>query len=196
MTRRVLWVSIAFLAAAVLFYSANRAAYKGYFSDDDLDNLGWPTFVGNDTFYTGLITPKFLPTNFRPAGFLYYRLMGRIWKLDYPPYVVVMQLFHGLNVILLFLVLRRLGLPDLAAMSGALFYAFHAAVMEAYWKPMYVFDVLCGTFCLITLLLYIRGQWVLALPAFWLAYKSKEIAVMLPLGLLAYEWLLGRREWR
>jgi hypothetical protein len=191
------WPPLAcFLVAAVLFYFANRAAYKGFFSDDDLTNTGWPTYVGNDTFYNGLLTPKFDESNFRPVGFLYYRFMGRTFKLNYPPYVFVIQGLHVINVIILFLLLRRLNFSNVAAGSGALFYTFHAAVMEAYWKPMYVFDLLCATLCLITLLLYIRGHWILALPAFWLAYKSKEIAVMLPVALLAYEFLLGRRNWK
>lgn len=190
------WILPAFfLAAAVLFYFENRAAYKGYFSDDDLDNLGWPTAVGNDVFYHGFATSRFDPSHFRPTGFLYYRLMGRAFKLTYPPYVAVLQVLHGLCAIMLFVLLRRLNLSSVAAGAGALFYAFHAVVMEAYWKPMYVFDLLCGTLCLVTLLLYIQGRWILAVPAFWLAYKSKEVAVMLPAVLIAYEWLLGERKW-
>jgi hypothetical protein len=185
-----------FLAAAVLFYFENRPAYKGYFSDDDFNNIGWPTFVSNNTFYEGLLTPKFDESNFRPVGFLYYRFMGRTFKLNYPPYVVVIQCLHGLNAIVLFFLLRRLNLSNIASGAGALFYAFNAAVMEAYWKPMYVFDLLCATLCLVTLLLYARGRWILALLSFWLAYKSKEVAVMLPVALLAFEWLLGRRNWK
>jgi hypothetical protein len=185
-----------FLAAAVLFFFANRAAYKGYFSDDDLINTGWPTFVGNDTFYHGLLTTKFDPSNFRPVGYLYYRIMGRTFKLNYKPYVAVIQGFHVLNAIMLFFLLRRLNLSSVAAGAGALFYAFHAVVMEVYWKPMYVFDLLCATLCLLTLLLYVRGAWIPALLSFWLAYKSKEVAVMLPVALLAYEFLLGRRNWK
>jgi len=187
----VLW-----LAAAVLFLVANRAAYKGYFSDDDLANVTWPPIVGSETFYKGLLTPQISQSNFRPVGFLYYRFMGRAFHLRYPPYVAVLQACHIVNVILLFLLLGRLGFSQLAAGAGALFFAFHAAVLEAYWKPMYVFDVLCATLCLLALLLYVRGRWLLALVPFWLAYKSKELAIMLPVALLAYEMFLGERKWK
>jgi hypothetical protein len=187
---------VCFLVAATLFYFENRPAYKGYFSDDDFNNIGWPTLVGNDTYYHGLMTPKFDESNFRPVGFLYYRVMGRTFKLNYPPYVVAIQCLHGLNAIILFFLLRRLNLSAVAAGAGTLFYAFHAALMEAYWKPMYVFDLLCATLCLITLLLYVRGHWILALLSFWLAYKSKEVAVMLPVVLLAFEFLRGQRNWK
>lgn len=191
------WTVIAcFLAAAVLFYFANRAAYKGYFSDDDLDNISWPTYVGLDVYVRQLLS--FTPgvDIFRPVGDIYYRYLHRAFHLNYVPYVVAIQMIHGLNVILLFLLLRRLDFPRLSAGAGALFYSFHAAVMQIYWKPMYVFDLLCATFCLISFLLYIRGRWILALLAFWLAYKSKEVAVALPAALLAWEWLLGNRKWK
>jgi len=191
------WIVVAcFLAAAVLFFFANRGAYKGYFSDDDLDNLGWPTTVGNDVYVQGLLAIKFEGWNFRPVGSLYYRWLYRFFHLYFPPYVIAVQLLHGLNVALLYFLLRRLGSSPPAAGAGALFYSFHVAVMEIYWKPMYIFDLLCATFCLITLLLYVRGHWVAALLTFWLAYKSKEIAIMVPIVLLAFEWLLGDRKWK
>src|SRR5579863_5888984 len=196
-TARRSWALLAgFLAAALLFFFANRAAYHGYFSDDDLDNLGWPTFVANDVYYRALLTPKLGELNFRPVGDLYYRYLYRAFHLNFPPYVVALQFVHGLNVTLLFLLLRRLDFSTLAAGSGALFYLFHAAVLEIYWKPMYIFDLLCATLCLTTLVLYVEGRWILALASFWLAYKSKEVAVMLPVGLLLWEWLLGRRAWK
>ena len=191
------WVLLAcFLAAAVLFFFANRAAYKGYFSDDDLDNLTWPTYVGNDVYWRGLATLKFDPSNFRPVGDFYYRYVYRAFHLNYIPYVIVIQLIHGLNVVLLFFLLRRLDFSSIAAGAGALFYSFHAAVLEIYWKPMYVFDLLCATLCLITLLMYLRGRWLLALIPFWLAFKSKELAVAVPVVLLAWEWFFGQRKWK
>src|SRR6266851_620590 len=110
------WVPLlVVLAAAVLFYFENRPAYKGYFTDDDFNNIGWPTFVSNDTFYHGLLTPKLDESNFRPVGFLYYRFMGREFKLNYPPYVAAIQLVHVLNAVILFFLLRRLNLSSVAA---------------------------------------------------------------------------------
>ena len=194
--RRSATILACFLAAAVLFFFANRGAYKGFFSDDDLDNLTWPTFVSNSVYLQGLATLKFDGKNFRPIGDLYYRYLFRASHLNFPPYVAALQLIHALNVILLFLILRHLNLSRIAAVAGTLFYSFHAAVLEIYWKPMYVFDLLCATFCLLAFLLYVRGRWILGFLAFWLAFKSKEIALMLPVVLLAWEWLFGKREWK
>ena len=191
------WIAIVLcLAAIALFYIENHGAYRGYFSEDDLVNITWPTFVGNDVFEKGLVSPAFDASNFRPVGFLYYRYAGRGFGLNYPPYVALLQLFHILNAVLLWFLLRTFGFSPLGAWAGAIFYGLNAVVMEAYWKPMYVFDVLCATFCLTALILYLRGRWIWAFLAFWLAYKSKELAVMLPLVLLACEWWLGEKRWK
>jgi len=60
---------------------------------------------------------------------------------------------------------------------------------------MYVFDLLCGTLCVASVLLWARGRWILSFLAFWLAYKSKELAVMLPAVLVCYELWFGGRRW-
>jgi hypothetical protein len=182
--------------AGALFLIANRAAYRGYFMDDDLNTLSWAKGGDLSVFFHWLVLPRFHPYDFRPVGAFYYRVCGGLFGLNYPPYVAVLHFVHLCNVILLYLILRRLKLPPLASGAGALFFTFHVATLEIYWKPMYVFDLLCGTFCLLTLLLYIRGNWILGLVTFWLAYKSKEVAVMLPVVLAAYELLEGQRNWK
>jgi hypothetical protein len=70
------------------------------------------------------------------------------------------------------------------------------ALFDDFWKPMYVFDVLCATFCLLSLWCYASERWVLSFVAFWLAYKSKELAVMLPMVLGAFEIWFGQRRWK
>ena len=133
-TRR--WVLLAlFLAASTLFFFANRPAYKAYFSDDDLDKMGWPTVLTNGDFVNEILTPKYSKDLVRPIGYLYYRYMARAFKLNYRPWVVVLQAGHLINVILLFFVLRRFGFSDFAAGIGALFYVFHAALIYIYWQP-------------------------------------------------------------
>src|SRR5438045_9654615 len=85
----LLWV-----AAAMLFYFANRAAYQAWFSSDDLDKTGWPTFIGARQFYGEFVSPRFSPGLVRPTGYLYYRLMWPAFQLWYQPYVFVLQAFH------------------------------------------------------------------------------------------------------
>lgn len=61
---------------------------------------------------------------------------------------------------------------------------------------MYVFDVLCASFSLLAILFYRRKRWIASFVCFWLAYKSKELAVMLPLALLASEYYFGAGPWK
>lgn len=185
-----------FLAAATLFLILNRAAYKGYFQADDLDTLGWARTTPVSAFLVGLVSPRFSPTNFRPTGYFYYRVMSATFGFDFSKYPVPLHALHLLNIWLVWLVVRKLKLGPLAASAGAFFFGFHAVLFDAWWKPMYVFDVLCTTFCLLSLLLYFNDRWLLSLLAFWVAYKSKELAIALPAVLVCYELLLGEKRWK
>ncbi|MEZ5398124.1 MAG: hypothetical protein R2729_00560 [Bryobacteraceae bacterium] len=187
MRERVAWLAVP--ALILLFLVANRAAYKGYFSSDDLDNIAWTGRAQVRTFVEGIADPFYIPQHFRPVGHFVFFALG---LTDYRWYVAVVHGLHILNVALLFLVLRRLYL----GLWGALFFAFPMAVFDALWKPMYVFDVWCATFVLLTFLQYLSGRTVLSLLCFWLAYKSKEIGAMAAFGLVAYEYWLGKRDWR
>ncbi len=191
-TRTVLTAAV----LIVLFFVANRGAYKGYFQDDDLDNLSWAPHVELSTYAEGLVSPKFHRSNFRPVGHFFYHAVEPFAHLKFTPYVACLQIIHLLNVFLLWLLLRRFGLHSLAILTAIIFFLFHPATLAAYWQPMYVFDALCGTFCLVSLICWIDRRWVLSFLCFWLAYKAKEVAVMLPAVLAVYEFWLGRREWK
>lgn len=189
---------LSLLAIAALFLIANRGAYRSYFLDDELDNLAFTNQLFPSDFTQGLLLPMFYQNNFRPAGHLFFRVMGDAFGLWFPPYIAALQLLHLLNVALLWLVLHRLRLPPIACAAGAMLFAFHMAVFDVYWKPMYVFDLLCGTFCLLTLVFWMTDSWLswtLSLISVWLAFRSKEIAVMMPVALAGYEIVLGRRRW-
>jgi hypothetical protein len=185
------------LAAAALFLIANRAAYRGYFQDDELNNISWTRDIAALDYAKAVLTPKFFNNNFRPVGHFYYRQMALWFGLDFPKYLPIMHLAHVLNIWLVWLLARRLGIGALAASLGTLFFVFDLAVFEVYWKPMYVFDLFCATFTLTSVLLYTHRRYVLSFLAFWLAYKSKELAVMIPVALACYEfWLAERRNWK
>jgi hypothetical protein len=181
---------------ALLFLIANRGAYRGFFQGDELDSLGWTPQVPVSVFAKDLASPVYNARNFRPVGHFYFRVMSRTFGLDFPAYLVPLHLLHLLNVWLLWMVLRSLGASPFAACAGALFFAFHLAVFDVYWKPMYAFDLFCAAFCLLSLLFWIGRRWLLSFLAFWLAYKSKELAVMLPAVLACYEIWYGKRAWR
>jgi hypothetical protein len=189
--------AIAFLiGVTALFLIANRTAYRSFFIDDELDNIDVTSRLEPVDFIEGLLLPRFYTNNFRPTGHLFFYTLGRTAGLHFPPYITVLHVFHIANVVLLWLVLRRLSLPPLACAPGVLLFAFHMATVDIYWKPMYVFDLLCGTFCLAAILCWLGDRWILSLIAFWLAYRAKEIAVMLPVVLVVCEYFFGRRRWK
>ena len=181
---------------ALLFFIANRGAYQGFFQADELDSLSWTPQVPVAAFAKDLVNPVYNARNFRPVGHFYFRIMSRAFGLDFRNYLLPLHLLHLLNVWLLWMVIRNLGASPFAASAGALFFAFHMAVFDVYWKPMYAFDLFCAAFCLFSFLFWIKRRWVLSFLAFWLAYKSKELAVMLPAALVCYEIWYGKRQWR
>lgn len=187
---------VCFLGFAALFLLVNRAAYKGYFQDDEFDTLSWTPYVHALRYFEGAVTPRFQTDNFRPVGHFYYFVGERLFGLDFPKWIALLHAIHLLNVWLLWLVLRRLGAPPPAAAAACLFWGLHMALFDAFWKPMYAFDVLCGTFCLLAIFFYLDRRWILAFVSFWLAYKAKEIAVMLPLVLAAAELWYGKGDWK
>jgi hypothetical protein len=187
---------VLFLLFAALFLLANGGAYRGYFQDDEIDNLSWTPYLTPLDYLKGAVTPLYQPNNFRPAGHFFFFAVERAAGLDFPVYVAVIQALHLLNVWMLWLIVRRLGAGQLTAASVCLFFGVHMALFDIFWKPMYVFDVLCGSFSLIAIWCWTRGRFVLTLVAFWLAYKSKELAIMLPVLLALYEWWFGKRRWK
>jgi hypothetical protein len=181
---------------ALLFFIANRGASKGFFQGDEMDSLSWTPQIPAIDFVEDLVNPVYNGRNFRPVGHFYFRMASRAFGLDFRHYLLPLHLLHLLNVWLLWLVLRNVGASPFAACAGALFFAFHMAVFDVYWKPMYAFDLFCAAFCLLSLLFWIKRRWVLSFLAFWMAYKSKELAVMLPAVLACYELWFGKRRWR
>ncbi|MGH9719905.1 MAG: hypothetical protein ACRD8O_06805 [Bryobacteraceae bacterium] len=171
-------------------------AYRGYFQDDDLDTLSWAAYVPESHFWRNLFDPIVQNVNFRPAGGYYYHAIARVAGLKFGWYVAVLQALHALNTLMVWRLLARLGVKPWPALAGAAFFAFHPACFDAYWRPMFVFDVLCATFSMACLLAWMERRWAISLLSFWLAYRSKELAIALPLVLAAYEFRLGERKWK
>jgi hypothetical protein len=183
-----------FLLLAAAFLILNRQAYQGYFSDDDINSMAWTRWAPTLEYLKATIMPT-VAYSYRAVGFYFYHLTEHLFGLDFPKYVTVIHALHLFTVWLLWLLMRRLGIPALAAAAGCLFFALHAASFGTVWQPMFVFDLLCGLFAIASILFWVRDNWILSFVAFWLAYKSKEMAVMLPFVLVTYELYFGGRRW-
>src|SRR5437016_1097289 len=93
MRSRVLPI-VLFLLVAGLFLVANRGAYKGYFTDDPINDISLTRNMVNSDFILALLSPRFYPSNFRPACHLCYRIMGSSAGLNFPPYVALLHILH------------------------------------------------------------------------------------------------------
>ena len=151
---RSVWLIVAGLAIAIVFVVLNDQAYNGFFQSDELDNLKWAPLLPSRDFIEGLLSPKFQVDNFRPVGHFYFAAMGRSFGLNFPPYITVIFTIHLVNALLLYLLIRKLGISSWHALAAATFFVFSAAAFVVYWKPMYVFDLLCTTFSLASILFY------------------------------------------
>lgn len=191
---RVFLPVIAGAAVFGAFIALNHAAFRGYFQDDELDTLKWAPSRPLSLFLLRLADPRFDPGNFRPVGHLFFHLMGRGFGLNFPPYIVPVFGFHLINALLLYLILRKLEIGQWCAIAAVAFFCLSASAFEAYWKPMYVFDLLCTALCLASVLFFANRRWIPSFVAFWLAYKAKEPAVMLPAVLAVWEYWFGMRR--
>jgi hypothetical protein len=180
----------------LLFFVVNRAAYQGYFMDDDLDNIGWNHASRPTSYLTGYLSPLYYPQHFRPVGHFAYYVMSHLAGLNYRWYVALIHSLHFANALLLWWLLKRLALPPPAAAAGAFFFLFQMALFDVFWKPMYQFDSWCALFSLLSLHCWMSRRWLLSFFFFWTAYKAKEHAVMLPAAFLLYEWWLGEKRWK
>ena len=187
--------ALALLFAALLLLMHHHA-WRAWFQHDDFAHLSWTTQVSLPSLLAGLVSPVFSAESTRESGNLLYAVLGRTAGLNYGWYVAVIQLLHLVNALLVWRLLRRLDLKAWPSATGALFFAFHMVAFDACWHPAYLYDVLCALFCLLSLESYIAGRILLSFAAYWLAYKSKEVGIMLPAVLVCYEVWLGRRRWK
>ncbi len=182
-------------AVCSLFLLANRKAWQGYFEDYDLESLGWNSLLSFNDYTPDLVSPRWR-SDFRPIGHLFYHGVEKAAGLRFPAYLGGIELLQLANILLVWWLARRFGFGDVAAAAAALFFAFQPAAFDTWWRPRFVFDVLCGTFGLLSVLLWTYRRLVWSFAALWLAVKSQDAALFVPFALLAYEMTIGERRWK
>ncbi|MEI9973993.1 MAG: hypothetical protein WDO73_19250 [Ignavibacteriota bacterium] len=133
-------------------------------------------------------------------GGLFYVPILAFAGLNPVPYQAALLAILLVNVYFVYLLACRLGASELAAGLAALVVAYHAGLHNLYYNAAFVYDALCGFFFLAAFVYYLRvresravHQIVLFLALDLCALNSKEMAVTLPLVLVAYEWIYHRR---
>jgi len=184
------------LAAVLAYFVALEQDRIGtYFAADDMMNLATYFRMGP----WGALESQFLVWRgfYRPMGAAFYLPLFHWFGLNPAPFQIAILSILALNIFLAFRFALALGSSDLVAGLTALIVAYHPGLTNLHYNVDMIYDVLCFTFFVGGLLLYvsIRRQgrfprWP-EMAAFALLYlcalNSKEMALTMPLVLLAYE---------
>ena len=156
-------------------------------------HFAWNSPLGN--FILSNLVP-FTPF-YRPAGAAYYRICFAIFGWNPTAFRAVTFALLLANLLLIFLLARRLMASREAAVIAALVFSYHPKLRQIYMSNGAVYDVLCGTLSLLALLYYLRlrerqSHWkwweYAALTALFVAaLNAKEMAAILPAILLIYD---------
>ena len=183
-------------AAAALLILLTVAAYlpvmrAGFIWDDDMLITGNRLVKASDGLYRFWFTTQ--APDYYPLTWSLWWAEWRLWGASAMGYHVVNVFLHAANVVLVWMVLRRLKIPG--AWLAALVFAIHPVnVATVAWVSEQK-NTLSMMFFLMAILSYLRfdeeSRWkwyVVSLAAFLLALLSKSAAVMLPVVLLGCLW--------
>ena len=142
-----------------------------------------------------------LAAHYRPVYTLWQMLHGSLFGAVLPWWHLTSLLLHICVVVLVYLVGRQVLKQSWPAALGALLFALHPIHAESVSYVSAATDLLATLFLLISFLFYIRFREQEASPAYLivsvfaaaLAVLSKEIAVIFPLTLVAYEAVQHRK---
>jgi hypothetical protein len=138
---------------------------------------------------------------YRPMAGLFYLPLLHFFGLNPFPYHAVMLAILLGNLYLMYRFALRIGCGELQAALATLIVAYHAGLSMLYYNTVFIYDVLCFPFYMGALLCYtrVRAQgrllrgWetTVVMGLYLCALDSKEMALTLPIVLLAYEWIYG-----
>ncbi len=178
---------------AALFVAYQPSLTGDFLWDDDAyisQNSTLKTTQGLKDIWTKLgATPQYYPLTFTS-----FWLQYQLWDLHPTGYHLINVLFHGLNAVLLALLLTRLSVPG--AWVAAFLFALHPAMVESVaWMTEHK-NTLSTFFYLLTLLSLLKnGKWTAVF--FACALLSKSITMTLPFVCLALAfWMRQRLDFR
>ena len=178
------------IAAAVIAYAP--CINNGFIADDFI-LLHRLEILKTQPLYLVEVTPE----PFRLTSYLVMAMLKGIFGYDYRFYYVVNILIHALNALLLRELAFELTRKTHIAMTAALLFVVFKAPQEAVMWIGAMNETLLGFFVMLTLLLWIRGRYGMALASYSLALISKESAVIVLLIVPIVEIVRGNQNfWR
>ena len=164
---------------------------------DEIGNLHM--FPVGLTWKSITILPHFA-YNDRPVGFALERWWFEIFGFNYRPQLLCLLSIHMANLVLGFFLSRRLGASVLAALAPLCVFGTLATTAQTVTFVGAIFDVLCLSLILASTLAFLSkktGAAALSALLFYLALRTKEFAIVLPVLLLAIAYFEKtiRRLW-
>ena len=183
------------LLLLAFFAVFHAGALRVYFRDDETMNLYgyWAPPLREVALAHLAFWSKFV----RPPGALYYLPLFGIFGLNPVPFTIVRIAILLVNTVLFYYLAAWLLRSRWVALLSTFPVAYHAGMGSLAYDGAFIYDVLCGGFYFAALLYYIcyrrkHGplgvrQSFIFLALYICALDSKEMAVSLPVIVLAYE---------
>ncbi len=195
-------LSFEILTAAVCLYlcwhAISWALQPGLFMIlDEISNLHM--YLGGLSWHFATILPHFA-YNDRPVGFALERWWFELFGFNYRPQLLCFLSIHFANLLLGFFLMRRMGASALATLGALCAFATLSPTAQTVTYLGAIFDVLCLFLLLSSTLAFLSkkpGTAALSALLFFLALRTKEFAIVLPILLLAiaYHEKTLRRLW-
>ncbi|MFN7995118.1 MAG: hypothetical protein U0Q18_16035 [Bryobacteraceae bacterium] len=175
-------------------------------SHDDLMNMWrawrdpWPRLLLENICFLAF------PTANRPFGQLFYKTFFDLFDLNPLPFRICIFTVLIANLYLAYLLARRLTGSAAAGYLASLLHGFHVGFMPLYCDTGTCYDVFCFFFYVAALCYYTgarqggrrlgRRQQIVLLALYICALDSKEVAVTLPVMIVAYEVIYQMPRWQ
>jgi hypothetical protein len=184
------------------FWWFHSQVLKADFGLDEMRNLYsyWNPPLGKVILSGFVFWNKFI----RPMGAIYYLPFYHLFGLNPIPFTVLRNLLLLANAIVFCRLAACVGRSWWIAMLAAFPIAYQSNLGNLAYDGAFIYDVLCGGFYFAALLYYVRrrraqgslraSQVCVFLALYICALDSKEMAVSLPVLVLAYELLFEGRK--
>ncbi|MCU1235727.1 MAG: hypothetical protein JWP63_3694 [Candidatus Solibacter sp.] len=190
------------LVILAYFVYFNWEGLWAHFTADDMMNMDQYWRMGP----ARLLLEQFMPWrgSYRPMAGLFYMPLLQVFGLNPLPYHAALLAVLLVNLYLMYRFARLAGADELQAAIATLITAYHAGLSMLYYSTAFLYDVLCFAFYMAALICYarvrsqgraLRGREIaLVIGLYLCALNSKEMALTLPLVLLAYEYFCAPRK--
>ena len=196
---QLLWLGLVLLATFAAYLPVLRAGFTNY--DDGLYILENPMIRNLDWGHLKGIFSTIYQNQYAPIATLIMAIEVKVFGATPAPLKAIAVLFHVLNTVLVFQLIRQLFKRfDYAVITAGLFALNTVQVESVAWLAGSMKIGVYSLFFLAALLAYVRylqdkhrGWFGVSLFLFLLSCLCKEQAIALPATLLAIDYLYGRR---